>query len=79
MIVAAGIGADGGNRIIVGLTEADIVELRKGLTKTKQGNAQYGFKSLVVFLGPSDKENIELLSQVGTVRHDDKFPNAGAG
>lgn len=37
MIVAVGREAAGGECVIVGLTEADIAEMRKGLTKTKQG------------------------------------------
>jgi hypothetical protein len=78
MIVAA---ADTitGRTIVVGLSEADIAELRKGLTKVKQGNTAYGFSSLVVFLGNSDEEMIKTLSQAGTVRSDDKFPKAGWG
>ncbi|MBL9123306.1 MAG: hypothetical protein JNG90_06705 [Planctomycetaceae bacterium] len=79
MIVAAGVGATGGRVLMVGLTEADILQLRKGRTKTKEGSPEYGFSSLVVFLGKSDQEMIELLSQAGTVRRDDLFPNVGGG
>lgn len=79
MIVAAGERSQQGHVLIVGLTEADVAEMRKGLTKTKQGNPQYGFHSMIVFMGKSDKEMLELLSQAGTVRNDDIFPTAGQG
>ncbi|MBL9123025.1 MAG: hypothetical protein JNG90_05295 [Planctomycetaceae bacterium] len=79
MIVAAAIGETGGRILMVGLTEADILQLRKGRTKTKEGSSEYGFSSLVVFLGKSDQEMIQLLSQAGTVRRDDLFPGVGSG
>ena len=49
MIVAATKNPAGQPVIIVGLTEADSVEMRKGLTKVKEGNLEYGFSSLVTF------------------------------
>ena len=79
MIVAAGETATGGRLLIIGLTEADIETMRTGLTKTKEGHPQYGFSSMMVFMGPSDAEMIHTLSQAGTVRKDDLFPNAGQG
>ena len=79
MIVAKG-QSPVGQVIIVGLTESDVAEMRKGLTKTKQGNELYGFSSLVVFMGASDKEMMATLNLGdGCVRRDDLFPNAGQG
>lgn len=78
MIVAKGDGAVG-QVIIVGLTESDIAEMRKGLTKIKQGNPLYGFSQLICFMGESDKAMLETLSQQGTVRSDDMFPDAANG
>lgn len=79
MIVAKG-DSPIGQVIIVGLTERDVSEMRKGLTKTKQGNPLYGFSSLVVFMGKSDQEMIGTLNlKDGCVRNDDLFPNAGQG
>jgi hypothetical protein len=79
MIVAKG-QSEIGQIIIVGLTEADVAEMRKGLTKTKQGNELYGFSSLVVFMGATDNEMIGSLNKAGScVRRDDLFPNAGQG
>ncbi len=66
-------------QIIIGLTQADVNEMKKGLTKVKQGNPAYGFKSLMVFMGESDKQMLELLSSATTVRNDDQLPNAGSG
>lgn len=85
MIVGIGKEAAGGDCVIVGLTEADIAEMRKGLTKTKQGGPEFGFRSMIVFLGASDEANIELLSQGAAVhglkpeRRDDLFPKTGQG
>ena len=78
MIVAAG-ELNGGHMLIVGLTEADIDEMRKGLTKTKHGSPEYGFREMVVFMGKSDADMLATLQQAGTVRRDDMFPNAGIG
>lgn len=78
MIVGKGDGAVG-QVIIVGLTEEDIKTMRTGRTKTKQGNPQYGFSQLVVFMGESDEAMLKILSQAATVRADDIFPNAGSG
>jgi hypothetical protein len=80
MIVGIGKEAAGGDCVIVGLTEADIAEMRKGLTKTKQGGPQWGFRSMIVFMGQSDEENIKLLSTQQTPkRQDDLFPKTGQG
>jgi hypothetical protein len=68
-----------GQVIIVGLTEADIETMRKGLTKVKQGNPLYGFSQLICFMGESDQAMLEMLEQRGTVRNDDLFPDAGSG
>mgnify|MGYP001581688032 CR=1 FL=1 len=78
MIVAKGDGQVG-QVIIVGLTEADIETMRVGLTKTKQGNPEYGFSQLICFMGESDAAMLKTLEQRGTVRSDDIFPNAGSG
>lgn len=78
MIVAAGKSPQG-RVLIVGLTDADVAEMKKGLTKTKQGNADYGFSSMVVFMGPSDQANMELLNTEGAARHDDMFRDAANG
>lgn len=80
MIVA---GSEPKGTIMIGLCPADIEQLQAGLTKTKQGNEQYGFRQLVVFFGESDQANIELLSKAQggkpIRRVDDIHPNAGAG
>lgn len=68
-----------GQMIVVGITEADVEEMRRGLTKIKQGNPLYGFSQLIVFMGKSDAAMIETLQQAGTVRSDDMFPGAGSG
>lgn len=79
MIVAAGKDSHGRNIVIVGITDEDITLLRNGLTKTKQGNAAYGFASLIVFHGSSDQEMLKVLSTQATLRSDDINPNAGIG
>lgn len=79
MVVAAGTGPLGQKQVIIGLTEGDVDELRHGLTKVKQGDPLYGFHTLVVFMGKNNQEMLATLSQAGTVRRDDKFPNAGQG
>lgn len=84
MIVAVGKAVCGGRIILVGLTETDIAQLRKGLTKTKQGGGEFGFREMIVFLGDNDLEVMKLLKQTGLVtdetkRSDDLFPNAGQG
>lgn len=78
MIVARG-QSPTGQVLIVGLTESDVAQLRKGLTKTKQGNEAYGFSSLIVFMGKSDEEMVKLLSGERTIRSDDVYPNSGQG
>lgn len=79
MIVGAGDGHNG-KIIIIGLTEDDVKTMRKGLTKTKEGHPAYGFSSLVVFMGKTDKEMIETLNlDKNCLRRDDRFPNAGQG
>lgn len=80
MIVGVGQSEAGGDCVFVGLTEADIQQMRKGLTKTKQGGPQWGFRSMVVFIGKSDEEMIKLLSTRQTPkRQDDLFPEIGSG
>ena len=80
MIVGVGREAAGGECVFVGLTESDIAQMRNGLTKTKQGGPQWGFRSMVVFMGKSDEEMIQLLStQQAPKRQDDLFPNSGQG
>lgn len=70
MIVAGAKNHRGDNVIVVGLTEGDVTQMRKGLTKTKQGNEAYGFSSLVVFMGKSDEEMVQQLNAGGAVRSD---------
>lgn len=57
--------------IFVGITEADVKELRRGLTKTKEGSSLFNFRTLIVFMGESDEAMLHLLQQPGTVRQDD--------
>lgn len=66
-------------QIIIGLCDADIAELRKKLTKTKQGGPQWGFKSLIVFYERTPEALEHTLNQAGAKRHDDLFPNTGSG
>lgn len=66
-------------QIIVGITPADVEIVKRGLTKTKQGNPAYGFKSLILFWGETDQACIDLLNTGAAVRHDDILPNIGSG
>lgn len=79
MIVAATEGPQ--RRILVGLTEEDVKYLTevKGRTKVKDGNPQYGFHTLIVFIGDSDESMIKMLSSAATVRSDNMLPNIGSG
>jgi len=58
-------------QMLVGLTDADWKLMENGRTCVKQGNSQYGFRSLIVFRGKSDKEMIALLNTQAAVRNDD--------
>jgi hypothetical protein len=65
--------------ILVGISKADLDDLLKGLTKIKEGSKQYGFSSLICFVGESDEEMIRLLSDRGTIRQDNLHSDAGRG
>ncbi len=67
--------------IIIGLCEADIEELRKGLTKVKDGGTpDWSFRNLIVFLGKTDQDCTNLLNiSSATKRRDNRFPDAGMG
>lgn len=79
MIVGKAVDAQGKETIVVGVTKDDWHDLKAGLTKVKQGGEDFGFRTLLLFMGESDEEMIKTLSQAGTVRRDDKFPNIGSG
>jgi hypothetical protein len=69
-----------GNVLLIGLIESDIDEMRKGLTKTKEGSPEYGFSSLVVFMGTSHEDLLAKLTLAPDCkRRDDMHPNAGSG
>lgn len=79
MIVAVAKGPVG-DVLVVGLTNDDVEQMKKGLTKTKQGGSGWKFSSMVVFMGESDKKMMELLNiDKDTKRDDDIFPNIGIG
>lgn len=75
MVVAK---ADTGH-LLVGLTPNDIEQMRKGLTKTKQGGLEWGFPSMIVFMGETEEKILALLKQPDQKRQDDLFPNTGSG
>lgn len=80
MIVAMG-ETTIGKSVIIGLTDADWEQMKKGLTKTKEGGRGYVFSSLVVFRGESDKQMIADITGANpkVKRADDLFPNVGSG
>lgn len=55
------VGRSDTDTLIIGLCEADIAIMRKGLTKTKHGGPEYGFREMVIFMGKNDQEMLKML------------------
>lgn len=77
MIVA---GTEPKGTVLVGLCEEDFDKLRNGLTLTKHGNPQYGFRELIIFMGEDNAAMIKTLEAAlggKPVRHDDLQMGSG--